>query len=81
LSVASCMHILSIIAPPTLPTNNEIDRPHHHPPYIQTLKHREISVDADVHPGANGSARVVLGQGATEVLAVVKVRICVCVDC
>lgn len=40
-------------------------------------------METDVHPGANGSARVVLGQGATEVLAVVKVRecrgVCVCV--
>ncbi len=31
-------------------------------------------MEADVHQGANGSARVVLGQGATEVLAVVKAR-------
>lgn len=31
-----------------------------------------------MHPGANGSARVVLGQGATEVLAVVKVCMCMC---
>lgn len=43
-------------------------------PPLSSTHTREVSVEVDVHPGANGSARVVLGQGATEVLAVVKVR-------
>lgn len=39
------------------------------------IDYREISVAVDVHPSANGSARVILGQGATEVLAVVKAEL------
>lgn len=34
---------------------------------------RPISVEVGVHPGANGSSRVTLGRGSTEVWAVVKV--------
>jgi exosome complex RNA-binding protein Rrp42 (RNase PH superfamily) len=34
---------------------------------------REISVEVDVHPGAAGSSRVVLGSGESEAMAVVKV--------